>query len=221
MLTATHPLHIAEALHLVLVDKRKETDATFVHSPAADSTILHDDLLCLLADMQKGGKNGPLLLNGASAEDFAKEGFTSSYPDFDELGRRLVGMGVDHRNIRHIAPAMNTAKESWGFVQMASIMGWRSATVVALPHHILRCMLSTVAELERANYHLNLYARTLETVDWGIPTRKCRANEEQRAYFYQIEEEFNRIEKYRARAEGSHTPHAEIGELIRHIQDRD
>lgn len=221
------PLSFAQALLLVLTDKRPRTDAIFIHGSPAESDLIDTALLGLGADMQEGGQTGRVVINGLTDEQCIIDGKRLAYPGSDTWGRTLARFGIEPLKI---PASKHTAAESDNVIALAREMGWKSITIASYPHHVLRCFAQMVFCLERAGEtNLQVYSRTVRSVDWQMPAKKgvLGGGTIEGILLDHVEAERTRLEIYADRdaavVDGvrKFTPHATLEQLMRYIVWRD
>jgi hypothetical protein len=210
-----------EASLLVFMDKKKVTDALFIHGSSVKDLELDNKILTLGAKLLHEGAANNLVINGVSQEICTEKGL--AYPGAEPWRSTLESLGVSY--VHYTQPSLHTAEESANLVDLALWNNWSSVTIMALPHHLLRCMCQIVYFLQQKNAtHIKVYARTLDDVDWlayaSKPVLGTGKSIEGTLYDH-IEAEFQRIEKYMDPTGKGYTPHATLEEVIEYIKNRD
>lgn len=212
---------VMEATLMVLMDKKVTTDFVFIHGSSVKDEKLDSDLLSLGAELLKSGQVKNIVINGLSSKDCEEKNI--AYPGYDVWANKLQLLGVS--NINAIAPSWHTAAESSNLVDFAITMGWNEITIMAFPHHLVRCMCQVVYFLKKKNAtHIKVYARTFDTIDWlqgAVKPVLGTGKSINGTLFDHIEAEFQRIEKYMDPTGKGYTPHATLEEVIDYIKNRE
>jgi len=162
---------LAEVFFKVLSDKSPITDATFVHGSCVNNSDLDDNLLVLAVELLNSGKTKLIVINGLISENYK---IKFPYPGCEVWRNKLLAFGVKSEKIIILPSSMNTGNEADNLITLSKERGWESMTIVSLPHHILRCMLTHVNHINRQGSNLKIYAKTLDEdiLDWFMPAIK-------------------------------------------------
>ncbi len=212
----TSSADMMKALLLVLTDQKHRSDAVFVHGSSVNSVDLDERVLNHLNEIQVRN----LIVNGTS-DDRCREK-KLAYPGCETWLRQLETIGFNRDDVQFTPEALHTAAESDAVINICQSKGYRSLTLLALPHHILRCMLQMIFCLQRKKVELAVYAQTFGNVDWNMDAMKTvlGGSTIQGVFSDHIDAEHQRIEKYMDRSGTGYTPHATLTELIQYMSTR-
>ncbi len=219
----TDSLEEMQALLMCVTDPRVDTDTIFLHGSSVKSSQLDDLILQCGADLLLKTFAVSIVVNGKPASECAQ----IAYAGVEVWLLSLLDLGVLQNQINTIAPSAHTAAECKAFIELSKERGWKSVTVVALPHHILRCMRTWVAVIRAAGIDLKVYAQTPHSVDWMMPAQKpvLDGPDIKGTYFDHIAREHAQGERFENKAgvdeKGKFTPHATLAELIEYMKTRD
>lgn len=206
---------------LVFMDKKKTTDALFIHGSSVKDPQLDNKILTLGAKLLHDGSTKNLVINGLSQEICTEKDL--AYPGVEPWRVILESLGVSF--VHQIQPSLHTAAESENLVDLAIWNNWSSITIMALPHHLIRCMCQIVYFLHQKNAtHIKVYTRTFDDIDWLVHASKPvlgTGKSIEGTLYDHIEAEFQRIEKYMDPTGKGYTPHATLEEVIEYIKKRD
>lgn len=127
-----------------------------------------------------------ILINGTENEEkcgHAKTAWT----------KRLNNLGVT--KVLSYKESSNTTEEAKNMIIVAKEKNWKSATILAQPHQVLRCMCALVKAMENANYWMKIYCLIPDTSDWFEVTRGS-GNQLPMERFKHIALEYSRVLKY-------------------------
>jgi hypothetical protein len=194
-----------------------ETDAWFIHGEM--KTSYDDALLELAAQALNFGITKRLVLNSIQESECQKHNL--AYAGYESWSKRLKELGVEEKYIETIPPSYHTGTESNNLITLCLDRRWNSVTVVALPQHLIRCMLQIVRHLKDRRVTLRVHARTLNGVKWSMPASKpvMGGSTIEGTLLDQLYAEYDRVEKYKEK-NGSHMPHATASELIEYLLTR-
>ena len=153
MLGYIMPFNKVKATILVLKSKRKpdvDAIAFFGRTPQD----FNDDIKKCAAETYKEGAE-VMIINGIESKDL---GLSNS-----EWSKELKSLGID--NLESYKESTNTASEARAMVALAKKRGWKTMTLLAHSHQILRCIRAVVKAMEEADYEMRVYCQSPVT-DW-------------------------------------------------------
>jgi hypothetical protein len=224
----TNALQLMQAMLLVLNDRRARTDAIFLHGSCVKDDYLDDLVIEEGVSAARSMISNMIVINGAPIAGSAGIAYAGAEVWMKKLVPQLeTGLGEAAISVTNIPQARHTAAEVKNFIALAKERGWKSVTIVSLPHHILRCMRTWAAIITAEGSDLKVYARTPDAVPWWTPAAKpvLDGPDIQGTLFDHIEREFQQGERFQNKAgadeRGKFTPHATLDELIEYYRERD
>lgn len=105
-----------------------------------------------------------VVINGTTREQWKEKGIEFGGT---EMWRGLLKQEeTPNEYILATGPAYHTGAEADELVHMAREKQWKASTIVAMPYHILRCFLTVIKAMEKAQHYLNIYNLTLPSLFW-------------------------------------------------------
>lgn len=188
---------------VVLYDERRRPDAICVHS---NDVAPHRIAQCaadffrsfLFSQRERGDMVVPsVVINGTTEREW-KEKQNIQFGGAEMWKEYLCGKGVPEGHILSTNIAVHTGVEADEFVRMAKERGWETVVNVALPYHMLRCLLTMIKAMEKAQHYLDVFNLTFFIPSWMHHASRVLLGGtfEEGTYFDRIVGEHKRIRDY-------------------------
>lgn len=205
-------------------DLRRPTDAVFVHGSCVRDLSMDKELLAVAAGLVHTGAVKHLVINGISDE--VCETKTLAYPGAETWVRLLEDLDV--QDVLQIPPSPHTPAEVRNVIALANERGWRTLTIMALPHHLLRVAAQWVYLLEQAGSSITVYFRSFEGFNFDLAAKKpvLGGGVVEGILADHVDHELNQQQSYSdksgMKADGSKfTPNATLPEVVAYLSRRD
>lgn len=226
------PLEVMSAMTFVLSEEPVPSDALYILGSQADKDLDAREIKTA-ADLYKLGFIPRIVVHGATIEEVSRSFDLTDY-GVEFLKAELMKFGVPEKDILATPSSYHTAGELKNLLRMAQERGWGTITIMAYPHHQLRCFLQIIALMEETGVRLKVYNKSfwLGDIDWKRPIKRpvhkgqniLGLKDIDAPMYGNIAAEYERVVKYAqdpASSGQKYTRHATIPEMFHYISERD
>jgi len=167
----------------------------FVHA----NVDLAREMMSHAAALLHAGRVETIAINGLSAADC--EALNVNYSGYEDWVDYLTDkMKVPPSLIVRCSPARHTYEEAAALHRLATENAWAGVAFLSSPYHLLRCLLTQLAAMDRLNVSHCLYPITIPWVEWSTLIGKQLLSGEtiKLSRAAMLEEEWDRIVRYQA-----------------------
>lgn len=220
-------LDCMELMLLTLIDKYNPPyDALYLYGPLKEGGEIVENMIAQAKNMHRIHHATRIVLNGTPYEETQKRGQTWMGVEFWKSVLNKTP-SIPDQDVFYLPPVFFTAEESEQLLRLSVENGWNRLCIMAVPHHLPRCVLNIVATMEKLNIHKHVYA-VPATVNhnWNEMTaRKVFGGKDIIGPLHEhIKAEYERIVKYGGGASQDGIflpPCATVSELKAYLQKRE
>jgi hypothetical protein len=175
-------------------------DAMFIHGAPIRDDDLDYQLLDTASNLYIDNDVNNVVINGLKEADCRAKNL--AYRGCEPWRNSLLEE-VDDNHIFVLPPSDNTAIESYNLLLLAKEKGWENLIICSHPHHLLRCFLQIVAEMNKMDFFPNVYCKPGGGINWN---RLCEkpvlkggtgfTGDEKGPYHEMVGKEFERVVTY-------------------------
>lgn len=202
----------------------------FVHGAPIRNDDLDHQVLSAMAMLYLGGQVKKIVLNGLTEEMCRTKNL--AYAGYEPWWRKLILMGLHDDDIIILEASAHTAAESSNLLKLAKTNGVGKIVIASHPHHLPRCALQIVAEMNKMAFLPNVYFLASGGIDWHRPCEKpvmaggTGFTKDEKGPFHEfVVGEFNRIDTYAqnpdvVNGKAKFTPNATVPEFLEYMAQR-
>ena len=181
---------------VVLRDERSLPDAICVHSNDIEPKLIAEHAVEYYFSCNHR-KVCYVVINGTTQEEW-KEKQRVEFGGSQMWRELFARFGVPEKHILATDTAVHTGMEADEFVRIAKEQGWNSIAIVALPFHQLRCFLTMVTAMKKAQHYVGVYNLSVHGLVWhaSAPRVVLGGSFEEGTNMNRILGEYDRIARY-------------------------